>query len=259
MSSRNGSSNGSGPRQNGETGFASRWLQSLRGRSRRPERDVTPFRRVALQLHYDLPRPENRRSVLIAAPSHSDLCAHSSATLATCMAEQMLRPVLLVDVCQGNPDAGRVLHCVSGRGFTDLLGQPSLSLEELVFPTNQKNVHFLSVGSDLGSASKATPEGINALLKAAEERYEFVVLSAGSVLHDPLALAMVPFVGQVLLLVIENDTKIDDLDAAQDAIALCQARRVGLLLTTAAGTSGRARAPAGAEPDGGQFTFRNGK
>jgi Mrp family chromosome partitioning ATPase len=208
---------------------------------------MTPFRRVALQLHYDLPRPENRRSVLIAAPLHSDLCAFSSVALATCMAEQILRPVLLVDVCPRNPDVGRVLHCVSGRGFTDLLGQPSLSLEEVVFPTNQKNVYFLSVGSDLSSAPQATQTDINVLLQAAEERYEFVVLSAGSVLHDPLALAMVPFVGQVLLLVTENDTKIDDLDAAQDAIALHQARRVGLLLTTPARASGQARAAAVAE------------
>ena len=63
-------------------------------------------------------------------------------------------------------------------------------------------------------------------------RYDFVLLSGGSVLDDSMALALAPHVGGVLLLVVENKTTVEGLDAAQDALSLCKARKVGLVLTT---------------------------
>src|SRR5271154_5309736 len=89
---------------NGNGGGPFRWLQSLWSKPRIPERDTTPFSQVALQLHYDLSGPDQRRLVMIAAPSHSELCATSAATLATCLADQLLRPVLLIDVCPRHPE-----------------------------------------------------------------------------------------------------------------------------------------------------------
>lgn len=213
-------------------GSNSRWWPSLWGRWRRPEQDLAPYRRLALQLHYDLPRPDSARSVLLVTPTTSTLCAYGSAALACCLAEELQRPVLLIDASPRQPEVSRILDCTANRGYADFLSDPTLSLDELVLPTNHENVRFLPAGANLGPSQPASPDDIRVLLKAAESRYEFVLLSGGSVLHNSMALALTPCVGCVLLLAIENETMVDDLDAAQDALSFCKARKVGLVLTT---------------------------
>ena len=60
-------------------------------------------------------------------------------------------------------------------------------------------------------------------------------MAGGPVLTNSVALAMVPHVGRILLLVSENNTYIADIDAAQNALELCGAREVSLVMTEAAG------------------------
>ena len=213
-------------------GFNSRWWSSLWRRSGNPEQELAPYRRLALQLHYELPRSESPRSVLVVSPSNSSFSAHGSATLASCLADEVRRPVLLIDACTTGADVSGILGCSAIRGFSDVLSDPKLPLEDLVLPTSHENVRFLPAGARFGLSQLAPPDDIHALLKVAEQRYEFVLLSGGSVLNNSMALALTPYVGCVLLLVIENETRVDDLDAAQDALSFCKARKVGLVLTT---------------------------
>lgn len=221
-------------------GFASGWWASLWGRLRQSDVDLAPYRRLALQLHYALPRPDNPRSVLLVTPTTSGLCAHSSVTLVCCMGEALRRPVLLIDVCPRAPEASRILDCSANRGFADLLSDPKLPLDELALPTTREHVSFLPAGSNVGASAPASPEEMSAVLKAAESRYDFVLLSGGSVLSDSMALALAPHAGCVLLLVTENETPVEDLDAAQDSLSFCKARKVGLVLTTPVGGIGSA-------------------
>lgn len=218
----------------------SHWLASLWGRLRQRDLDLAPYRRLALQLHYTLPRPDNPRSALLVTPTPSGLCAQGSVTLASCLGEQLQRPVLLIDVCPRAPEASRILDCSANRGLADILSNPKLPLDELVLPTTREHVFFLPAGTNVNDCARASPEDMSALLKAAETRYDFVLLSGGSVLNDPMALALAPFVGCVLLLVTENETPVGDLDAAQDALSFCKARKVGLVLTTPIRGSGSA-------------------
>jgi Mrp family chromosome partitioning ATPase len=208
------------------------WWASLWRRSHGSDQQLAPYRRIAIQLHYDLPRPDSARSVLLVSPTTSACCALGGLSLASCLAEEIRRPILLIDACPRGPEVSGMLECATMKGFADLLSDPSLPLEELVLSTNHQNVKFLPAGTT--TLQPAAPEAVKTLLKTAEERYDFVLLSGGSVLNDSMALALAPCVGCVLLLAVENETMVEDLDAAQDALSFCRARKVGLVFATPA-------------------------
>jgi Mrp family chromosome partitioning ATPase len=212
-------------------GHHPRWWHSLR-RKRHPEvdADLPAYRRLALQLHYDLPRGETGRSVLLVTPGGSTLSARASLMLASALAEQLAKPILLVDACPASPDTTRLIGWQSESGLSDFLAHThaDASLCDLVVPTTVENVHFLPAGP----ARPFLHERIDALLKAAVSRYDFVLLAGGSVLNDALALALTPSVECVLLVVMENETRVEDLDSARSALGYCKARKVGMLLTT---------------------------
>jgi len=212
-------------------GFHPWWWPSKWKRTPRAGEDLAPYQRLALQLHYDLPRSEAARSALLVTPSASNLCARGSVLLSTCLAEQLRRPILLIDVCPKDPEASRLMECTASRGFADFLSNPNLPLDELVIQTTCENVYFLPSGKEPAGSLPVSPETIGKLMQAAERQFDFVLLSGDSVLTDPLSLALAPCVGCVLLLVIENETRVEDLDAAHNALGYCKARKVGMLLT----------------------------
>lgn len=226
--------NGNGNGHSNGNGHGSSWWSSMfGGGGSRAASDayLEPYRRIALQLHYNLPRPDNSRSALLVTPKASTLGAHGSTALACCFAEELRRPVLLIDACPRDPAVSRMLNCVENPGFADILADPKLSLDDLVLPTTFENVSFLPAGDYYGSQA-APPRLVNALLKSAERNYDFVLISANSVLNDSISLSLAPHVGCVLLLVVENQTMVEDLDAAQDALSFCNAHNVGMVLTT---------------------------
>jgi len=143
------------------------------------------------------------------------------------MAEELLRPVLLVDAAD-DCEVSRILGSLASQGLSDF---PMRPLQELVLPTSQQNVWFLSRGAVQGSSFSASPENAHDLLVRSARQWDFVVVAGGPVLKNSLPLAMAPYVGHVLLLVTENRTYIDDIDAAQTALELCKARNVSLVLT----------------------------
>ena len=89
-------------------------------------------------------------------------------------------------------------------------------------------MHYLPAGT----SRPASTDNLDKLLGYAESHYDFVLLVGGSVLSDSLSLAVAPWAGCVLLLVTQNETRVDDLDNAQSALSYCKAKKVGMLLTT---------------------------
>jgi len=217
----NGNGNGSG----------ARWWSSLWGRHQGPDHNVEQYRRIALRLHYDLTRPGVPRSALLASPVVSTLSADAGAALACCLADELRQPILLVDVSPKDPAASRLLECAARPGFADFLSNPELRLDDMVLPTNRENVSFLSAGSSMAAFHTTPPDRLCSLLAEVESCYDFVLLSGGALLNNSASLALAPHVGCVLLLVVENQTSMEDLDAAQDDLSFCKARQVGLVLT----------------------------
>lgn len=205
------------------------WHQLTRGRSR--PSDLSAYHRIALQLHYDLPRAGCGRSVLLVAPAKSKGCAQAGTTLAACLADQLRHRVLLVDTCPALAETTQVIAASAvAPGVSDFVADATRSLQELVLPTTNDLVHFLPAGTDRPLAL----DRVGVLLEAAERLYDFVLLTGGPLLSDPLSLALAARVSCVLVLVIENDTRVEDLDTAHHALACCKAQRVGMLLTTSA-------------------------
>jgi len=196
-----------------------------------PEEKLAPYRRLALQLHYDLMGADNPRSVMLVTASASELCSHSSSALARCLGEDLRQSVLLVDACPLGGETSRLLECNGHPGFMDMVTRPSLSLQDLVLPTNDGRVSFLAAGGHCDHLQPASPDLLNALLKTMESRYDFTVVAGGSVLDNPAALAMAPHVGCVLLLAVEDETTLDDFDAARVALDVCRPRKFGVVFT----------------------------
>ena len=231
----NGNGNGHGNGNGNGNGHGANGRRSLWTRSKSREPDLAPYRRLALQLHFDLSGPDVARSALLAAPGGASLCAHASTSLARCLGEQLRRNVLLVDTCLKGSEASRLMDCAANRGFTDVLSDPGLSIEQLVVPTTCETVSFLPSGSRSASVERVTPEQLLAFLDAARQKYDFVLLSGGDVLNDPLVLAIASLVGCVLLVVVENQTKVDDLNSAQSALRLCGTKKTGLVWAASSG------------------------
>jgi len=207
-----------------------------------------PYRRVAVQLHYDLLEAGVNRSVLVVDVDSPTVCARSSILLARCAAEELGRSVLLADACPGVPIASRHAGCEGRPGFAEFLQDPSGDLANFVLATDVPGVSLLGAGA--GALHTAAPERLGQVVRAAEEAFGLVILCGGAVLHDectPLALA--PHAGCVLLSVVEGATRIRDMEAAQEALALCRPPRVGLLLTARlrAGDAAIRVSPNGAE------------
>ena len=203
-------------------------LASLWKQWRSPELDLTPYRLLAMQLHYDLPREEQTRSVLLVTPDSSPSSGWAGVALGRCLAEELRQNVLRVDACPRAPELSRMLGVEDQRGLGDLLSGGSASLADYVLKTSTEYLGVLPAGT---TPESARLEQLQPLMEAAQARNDFVIFTGGSVLSDPFALGLAPHVGCVLLLAVENETKVEDLDAAQDALSYCRARRVGLVLT----------------------------
>jgi Mrp family chromosome partitioning ATPase len=233
MQTLSGNSNGNG------NGRSPKWWQSLWGRSRESSADAAAQSRLALQLHYDLPRESGLRSVLLLTPAKCPLGASASLGLAFSLGQELSRPVLLIDACPARPEISGMLACAELPGWADLLQDSNLDLNSVILPTSSEHVGFLPAGNHKHVPPSA--EDVQARLKTAQERYDFLVLFGGSVLDDFTGLALLPHVGSVLLLVTDNETRTEHLEAAQAALAQCKARNVRLVLTSPA--RGKLRLP----------------
>jgi hypothetical protein len=193
--------------------------------------DLAAYRRLAFQLHHGMPRVENAsRSVLVVTPNESDVWATGCLALVTCMAEELRRPVLLVDA-DGEGAVSQTLDSSFSPGLDKFLGQPPRPVQELVLATSQPNVWFLPKGTSQDSPLLTSPEIAQESLVRLGTNWDFVVIAGGAVLRNSFALSLSPHVGKVLLLAIESQTRVADIDAAQNALEQCRAQNVSLVLT----------------------------
>ncbi len=207
-------------------GWLRRWLDPAGAKV-----DQAPYRRLALQLSYDLEAADTPPSLLIVTPTTSSLSPHATLALSRTMADELQKTILLVDAWPRGPGLSHLLGANdSAGGFTDLVdGGPSLA--SMVCSTNDPSISLLPAGRVAAPRGIASSANLQGLLEAAQSQADFVLISAGSVLDDPAALALAPWVGAVLLLVIENETRLEDLQVARDVLTARGSRRIGVALT----------------------------
>lgn len=206
--------------------------QAIWGRNKVKASDLSRYRRLATQLHYDFPRGSSSRSVVVAEAVGSSAAGQASSALACCLADELRRPVLLIDACPHAPDVTVSFGADGQAGLVDALTGSDVTLPDATTPTTQPHLWLLPVGQHRNDSAVATARGIESLLDSALKHFDFVVLSCGSILDNPLSLAFAPHVGTVLLLAVEGETRVEDLDAASNALSFSRARRVELVLAT---------------------------
>jgi Mrp family chromosome partitioning ATPase len=215
-----------------EVDRVSRWRALFRWATRPTKPDQEPWRRLALRLRYDMSAPEGPRSVMLATPVDDGLEAHCALELAESLAEELGKPVLVVDAAPRERRLSRLLKCSELRGLTDVLVDPRTPLADIVLPTTHPNVAVVPAGIVADPVGHVAAEELGNLLKVFQRDHEVVLFCGGSVPSNGLALALAPVVGRVLLLATENVTTSRELDAAQDCLHVRNARDVGLVLAT---------------------------
>jgi Mrp family chromosome partitioning ATPase len=214
---------------NGSNPLKRAW-ESLRAQWSASPPDAESYRRLALQLDRRL-AAAGRRSILVVTAEGSTLCAQGTALLARGAADSLRQPVLLVDAFPPDGHADGARTSPAGPGLSDVLAAPGRPLDEVVRPTTRDNLFLLPAGNGRGHPPR-NEAALRSLVEDAERRFGLVLFSGGSVLGDVLPQQLAPCVGLVILLAIENETRVEDLDAARDALVLSGARQVGLVLAT---------------------------
>lgn len=193
--------------------------------------EAAQWRRLSQLLHHDLPRETGPRSALLVTPTRTPAGAFASMQLAISMSEQLTRTVVLVDASPSNPELTRMLGWNGSEALIDA-GRTAGRFDEVTLPTSRENLLFVpdSVTSEWG---KSHPdEGARPFLRETERHCDFLLLFGGSVYDEPLVRPLAPEVGCVLLLVIENLTRKEDLEAARETLEAARARKIALVLST---------------------------
>jgi Mrp family chromosome partitioning ATPase len=211
----------------------SRWRALFRWAARPAKPDQEPWRRLAMRLRYDLGPAEGPRSLmLVTAGEKAEFEALCSLELAESLADELGKPVLMVDASPRERWLSRLLKCSELTGLTDALVEPELPLGAIVLRTSHPNVALVPAGIIADPAGHVAADRVGALLEAFHRDHEVVLFSGGAVPSNGLALALAPVVGRVLLLAAENETTSEDFDAAQESLRVRNARDVGVVLAT---------------------------
>jgi MinD-like ATPase involved in chromosome partitioning or flagellar assembly len=172
---------------------------------------------------------------MLASVGSGDLAARACLELASGLAHELGKGILVVDAAPSERHLSTLLHCAGRTGLTDALFDSELPLGEIVLPTTHPNVAFVAAGAHTNPVEFAVAERIGRLLEVFQRDHEIVLLCGGIVPTNALALALAPLVGCVLLLATEDETMIEDLEAAQEALRIRKTRDVGVILATRSG------------------------
>ena len=195
--------------------------------------DLAIYRRLAIQLNHDMDGTSPPRSVIVAGPTDALASSHASIALAGCMGEELRQRILLVDA---SPEAEitRMMGCSNEAGFSEMLHDPELAVDGLLLATTVELVKLLPAGILSGQPRRHAAADPAELLRRLQPHADILVLAAGSVLNGSAALALAPFASSVVLVPIEDQTLAEDLDAAHESLRMCKARRIGILMASAA-------------------------
>ncbi len=210
----------------------SRWRALFRWAARPAKPDQERWRRLALRLRHDLELASGPRSLMLVTAGEGDFEARCSLELAESLADELGKPVLLVDAAPRERRLSRLLKCTELRGFADALVDPELALGEVVLRTTHPNLAIVPAGIVADPVGHVATERVAALLDAFQRDHEVVLFSGAGVPANGLALALAPVVGRVLLLAAENETTSEDLEAAEESLRVRNARDIGLVLAT---------------------------
>ena len=181
------------------------------------------------------------RRVLICSPHPNEGKTFCALNLAIAMAAERDTEVLLIDADFGKPSIMSKLGLDAGKGFMDVLADPSSHVEDFVVGTDMPGLWVLPAGERTGRdseylASERTWEVLNRLTRGAPNR--FVIFDSPPALAATPAAELAKHVGQALLVARSDQTGRAALEDAVDLLSACPDIKL-LLNDTTFSPSGR--------------------
>jgi hypothetical protein len=207
------------------------WLDIVERALRATGRESPPYGQLALRLERDLAAADGARCVLVVGTDADDVAVEATNGIAWSLAQDLGHRVVLVDAWL---DGGGDRPSEDGEGLRDLVSGDAFdaaTLPACVRPTRHANIVRIGCGRDTGNGPVRV-ESLRRFISAAAGLGDFVLLCGSNVLGGRRTLALVGLVDVVLLVALEDATRVEDVEQAHQVLADCGARQVGLVLAS---------------------------
>lgn len=199
------------------------------------DRTAEEFRVAQVQILRTSFAPENAGAgtnlVMITSARPGEGKSFSSLNLATSIARQRDREVVLVDVDAKQDSIGSLLGLSNMPGILDLAGEPGADAEEFLVKTCFPKLSILPIGPHIErSAELFATRAMARLIRELGRRYadRVVILDAPPCLSSSDPSTMAPIVGQIVMVVEAGRTQRAEIESSLDLIQSCP--RITLLL-----------------------------
>ena len=198
-------------------------------------RTAEEFRVAQVQVLRTAFAPENAGTganlVMVTSARPGEGKSFTSLNLATSIARQRDREVVLVDVDAKQDSLGALLGLSNVPGILDLAAEPGGDAENYLVKTAFPKLSIMPIGPQLErSAELFATRAMARIIRELGRRYadRIVILDAPPCLSSSDPSTMAPIVGQVVMLVEAGRTQREEVEAALDLIQACP--RITLLL-----------------------------
>jgi Mrp family chromosome partitioning ATPase len=193
------------------------------------------YRYLARQLESDLPARDGGHVVVLSGVCSAPVTVETALMLATALTDELNCTVLLID--EGLNEGGLAERLGLGEltGWRDLLPHPDRAALHTVVHCGYPGLALLPAGAAADRKQPpASAERISALLDALRGSFDYLLLVQGPVTADSRHLVPATLADLVLLLVEENRTPLEALDACRQVFSDRGVDGVRLLLSAPA-------------------------
>lgn len=198
-------------------------------------RTAEEFRVAQVQILRAAFAPENAGTganlIMVTSARPGEGKSFTALNLATSIARQRDREVVLVDVDAKQDSIGALLGLSNVPGILDLAAEPGGDAENYLVKTAFPKLSIMPIGPQLErSAELFATRAMARIIRELGRRYadRIVILDAPPCLSSSDPSTMAPIVGQVVMLVEAGRTQREEVEAALDLIQACP--RITLLL-----------------------------
>lgn len=154
----------------------------------------------------------------------------TAANLAVVFA-QAGRRVLLVDADLRKPGVHEIFAITDERGFTDLLRSDDTHLDDVIRPTDQKNLHVLTAGPHPPNPAELLgSQRLRAVLPSLVEAHDIVVFDSPPLEVFTDAAVLSAFLDGTILVVESRRGRLAQIRAAREALSKASAHLMGVVL-----------------------------
>jgi Mrp family chromosome partitioning ATPase len=196
------------------------------------------YRYLARQLEGDLPAANGGRVIVLSGACTTAVTVETALMLATALTDELDCTVLLIDEGLNEGGLAERLGLDQLAGWRDLLHRPEGAALRHVVHCGYPGLALLPAGAAPAEQGRpASARRIGALFDELRGSFDYIMLVQGPVTADSRHLVPATLAQLVLLLVEENETRFEVLDACRRTFGDCGVNDVRLLLSAPASSA----------------------